>query len=310
MGKHPYIVPVAGSDDFMVRRYVAEWTRFLEGSGYKTAYCAAGDLGSELSTMGLVDEKRHIVLDTPDIKADSSVLFPEIPGTVVTLVFGDKIPKKWEELLKPYKAHKFEDVPPYKQVERATSFLEQELERQGLQMAPDLQRAMISKAGTDRGVLAFEVWKVKILAAPKTQITVDLLSGSLASLVDADIDPLMDAMKSRSGQKMFRAIQAIRNTSSVDPTIKICRYALEIFIPILQACSCVAQGMSDDDAASACRVHVWVYKNKIRQVAASLGEKHCSNLIHILVDTERDVKRGSQRPLLLLESRLLQWGQA
>lgn len=307
MSKIPYVVPVAGSDDFLVRRYVKEWIAYLESQGYLTTHSLPGDLGSELSSAGLTTQKRHFVLESPDIKEDGEALFPEMKGIVVTLVFGDKIPKKWEDLLKPYKSNIFEDVPPYKQGERALAFLEHEIERMGLTMPIELQKALIIKAGTDRGVLAFEVWKVALLASPSTHITEEILAGSIAKLLDAEIEPFVEALKRKNNQKIFRSLTHISETAPSDPTIKICRYVMEMFIPIIQATSCLKAGFSDDDAAQACKTNPWVYKNKVKPVAQFLGEERCISLANLFAETERDVKRGAQRPLVLLESRLLQW---
>lgn len=307
MSKTPYVVPVAGSDDFMVRRYIKEWTTHLESQGYKTTQCLPGELGEELSAAGLSDAKRHFVVESPDVKEDGDTLFPPMDGIVVTLVFGDKLPKKWEELLKPHKVTTFDDVPPHKQGDRALAFLAQEVRRQGLELAPELQKALVSKVGTDRGVLSFEVWKAGLLASPSKVITLETLAGSIAPMLDAEIEPFVEALKRKNDQKIFRALAHISDTAPADPTIKLCRYVLEMFVPILQACSCLGLGMADEDAAQACKTNPWVYRNKVKPVAQHLGEDRCVALVNVFADTERDVKLGAQKPLMLLESRLLIW---
>jgi DNA polymerase III delta subunit len=189
----------------------------------------------------------------------------------------------------------------WKAPEVAISFLTQEMIRLGRSMPRDLAAAVVERVGTNLGMLAFEALKYSMVTQDKV-ITPAHVKGLVASIAEAEILPLMDALQVRNRHAFLQTAGRLEASSKADPTMRVCRFLAPTAIRWLQAAH--LGSMPPRDAASAIGISPWLYENKVLPAARLWGTGDTKRLIGALAASERAVFSGALAPWTLFTARL------
>ena len=88
-----------------------------------------------------------------------------------------------------------------------------------------LAEALVGAAGTDLGVLSFEVQKMSALARSRGEpaITLDMVKSQIRASSDIDMGPLRDALRVRNAGRVAKELTRIRRRASEDPLMLMLR---------------------------------------------------------------------------------------
>lgn len=305
---------ISGDELFLVRRFRDGYIGAMLEQGWSVEYADAGTPGEVSAAMGgglfVEDMKTLVVVMNPhqgDLALYDTHIKAKNPDTVLALYYEGKPHgnTKWGKFVKAHpKIHRAYDRPKdWDLPEYARAFLLEEAQDQGLQFEhPGLPAAIVERAGTDLGVLHFEIRKMAALAESGT-ITVEVVKGALAELTTASVLPVIDALSVRNRRKLAKALGRIEATHRSDATMAVCRIVGARAVQWLQAAN-----LAELPAAAAAEelgLNPWHYKNNILPVARKWGQNRLIKLIKTLARCERSVLSGEVSPWSFLCARLL-----
>lgn len=213
------------------------------------------------------------------------------------------------KLAKKYaKRHRsFETPPLYKQEGEAVKFCVEEAKVRGKELEPRLAKALVVAAGTDLGVLYYEIFKVCTLADVEQldSITLSVLRDGMAEMSEASAFQLLEGLEQKNIKRVCSALDRIKKTHSGDPTMKLCGFLWKFTTQWLAAADLIRQGVSDQESADLMGVSIWYYRNKIFPAAKTWGLGNLKKLVRGLAGAERSVKSGAVNPWNLFSSNLL-----
>jgi DNA polymerase III delta subunit len=312
------VVIVSGNDPFLRQRFMREILRTKASQGWEIEYADAavsGELERALVSGMFVVADTMVVVVNPS-KANLEVLKrhaeDEEATKVLLLVYEGKVrkntkfgkwaasdPRRFKEFLVPDKEYKLEDY--------AVSFMKAEAKRLKYKISDPLAQAIIRRAGTDLGVLHYELVKAGMLAELEgsKEITAEHVKGTLAKLTEASIIPVSDALGARNAKRLIRALDHVKQTTKNDPVIHLCRFLWASVKWWIGAAWCLDKGMNHKEAATHLGLNPWRYTNFIAPAARRWGYSDLVALGHALAISERAVLQGRVSPWVGLETRLL-----
>lgn len=312
------VIVVAGNDPFLRQRFVREIIRTKSKQGWVVQYADAavsGELERALVSGMFVVAETMIVVSNPS-KANLEILKSHAEdkeaSKVLVLVNEGKVrkntkfgkwaasdPSRFKEFLVPDKEYKLEDY--------AIAFTRADAKRLKHKISETLARAIVRRAGTDLGVLHFELVKAGVVAELEgsKEILPEHVKGTLARLTEASIIPVSDALGARDAKRLIRALDHVKMTTKNDPVIHLCRFLWASVKWWIGAAWCIDKGMNHKEAATHLGLNPWRYSNFIAPPANRWGYSDLVALGHVLAISERAVLQGRISPWVGLEARLL-----
>mgnify|MGYP001248618850 CR=1 FL=1 len=317
----PSVLAVTGAQEFLRRRYLKGVQRSFLEQGYKLDYADGSDK-SELLTalygttdLFLDDDRKTVVFVSNPEKADINLIkgHSEKKDQDVVLVLDHPGEPRGNTRFGIFvkslgKAHANFPEPPFWEAERvAASFCMNEADSYGKTLTLDKASALVQRVGTDLGFLAFEIQKMCILADVdgSDEITVDHINDGMAPLLQASVNPLMEALAMRDRKGIMRSLERIRLTAKDDPTIQITRLLWVSVSKWLAASDLVEKNVPPDDAASRMGIKPWLYVNKVLPQVRRWPRKDVAKLVRVLAGAERAVFNGGIKPWAVLTTGLI-----
>jgi DNA polymerase III delta subunit len=318
--REPGVLIVTGDEEFLCRRTVQDIVSTKGAEGWKIERAdgaVAGQLDAVLDGSGFVllssAPRVLVVVENPD-KIDPQTYKDHLadPGLTTLLLHYDGIPaatSRFGKFVAEQKAiHKECKAPKRWEAEAfASDFVVKEAKRQGLSLEPALAGAVVERAGSDLGVLSFEVLKFKMLAQATgvTDVTPDLVGQSLAQLTEAEVQPVVEAVSQRNVRRLCQVLDRLYRTSKSDSTVMVCRVLGSAVMQWISIVDLRTKGKSPDESAALLGVHPWVYKNKLLPQASGWNLRELTGLLQALACSERAVFSGAVHPWQGLVGRLV-----
>lgn len=319
--EEPPVLIVSGEEGFLRRRFLKELIETQQKAGWSIEHVDgkyASGLESTLSGGVLMGEQNLIVISNPE-KLEVELVESHYEAGDCTYVLllhcdGDFDSRtkfgKWVKKLDKHH-RKFNLPKPWDAPEVAADFCVAEVRRFGKTMAKRVAQGLVAVAGPDLGMLHYELMKASMLADAlgAEEITTDHIKGSLAPLLEADVQPVLTALGDRNLNKTLRALERVKATSRTDPTMMVCRIFGASVLKWLGAANLDARGVDPKEAAASLGVNsVWFYQNKILPPAVAWKQAGLVRLIHALAVSERALLGGHVDPWTGLVARIaLAW---
>ena len=266
-----------------------------------------GDLEEAVASQGMLGDQVVVVLpelkerDLPVLKGlraskEVSVVInqEEKPKAKKAVAFLESLKGNWQDLnisLKSWEAEK-----------ESFAFVDSEIRRLGFQVGnPKISEALVARCGQDLGVLSYEVEKATLLASAEGSkvVTPDIVSRSHAGLVEASVEPLIEALGTKQSRMVAHHLSRIRSTSKADPTMKVCAWLAKPVAKWLRAAEL------GPDGADEMGTNEWYYKNKVYPYGSRWGVQGSVGLLGVIATTERALKDGHINAWVELEAGLL-----
>jgi len=313
----PPVAAVYGSEGFLRRRMVRLAIKEAIAAKRQIEYVDGKDpdaFEDAMSSTTLFAEPQLLVITNIDdidpfaIEAHSK----EGDNTVALLLVHEGDPKKKSEELiefvpKPYR-FSYAKPPPYKAGDVSAKFLISEAKKRGLEVGPDLADALVSKVGTDLGMLSFELLKVEALLAARGDgpvVTAAHIKDTMVMTGEVDISSVVDAVGRASVPRLLKAMDDVKRNSSRDPTLLTVAWLSKKAMTWLHASTLLQQGAGEDEGASRTGTPPYVYKSFIIPVARRWQTSRLTTLVKRISAAESAVKSGRVAPWTQLECGLV-----
>lgn len=313
----PPVLLVSGSHEFLVRREIQKAVAAANASGRKIAHLDAseGEVEDFMSGSLFFPEPTTAIVYHPE-KMDTDFLSSHTqdkksPISLVLVYPKDfTLKSDFGELIAPVpKKHRiaFKQPAPYKLEEQATAFVSSEVDRWGKKIAPNLVSALVKKAGTDLGVLSYEVLKAVMYANALGQgeLLPDIVKGTLSMVGGANLPLLMGALGAGSEKATVRSLIQIRESSSQDPTLQVTAWVGNNATQWLHIADLLSREAGEQEVATRVGVHPYILKKDLLAPAKRWGTSRLIRLIRSVADVERAVRSGRISPWTQLEVSLV-----
>jgi len=314
------VVAITGSQDLLRRRALRTTVMTQEKGGWRIDQVDGSNTGALRNATsaggGFFESNRVLVIVSNPEKANLDVLeqhLTEGDPECVLLLYYTKDPKETSKfgkfLTKLGKAHRHYPAPAkaWQAEELAVKFCVEEAQRNGKTLETNHAGVIVERAGTDLGVLSFEILKMSMLAEAEgsTVLTAQIIGGGLAPLIEASLKPLTDALAAKNKIKLCKILGRIRKTTKGDPTIQVCRWLGKSALDWLMAINLRDKGVSAEEAAEQLSLNVYFYKNQILPKVRTWTLFEATQLVKALADSERAVLNGHVNPWVCMTARLL-----
>ena len=310
------VLAITGSETFLrmraVRSVIAaqtskQWDLFevdaAEPGGISAAFSHASLTG--VKTLALVqnpDKDIQAIEQHIQSKDDFVILLLHYEGDVKE---GSKFSKLLGLLGSAH--HKF-PIPPksWDQETTAVAFCISEFKTHGFKLSKDIAQYLVENAGTNIGVLSFEILKIATLAQADglSEITKQIVQSCLADVTGDGIQMVVTALAERNARLLVKALRKVALTHN-DPMILLCRIVESKAYAWLPIAKAREEGLTLKQAAEASGANVWQYMNKLAPQAAQWGTKDILQLLQAMATSERCLLRGAINPWAGMTARLL-----
>jgi DNA polymerase III delta subunit len=197
----------------------------------------------------------------------------------------------------------------YKANEFAADFVKEEAKAMGYSIGMPLAESLVTKVGTDYGVLHFELVKVAAYVRSRGEIKPEILPKHLKATMsltgEAAVQPLVDAVSVASVKNTLRALDNLWANSKSDPTLLVCAWLGNQAVKWLHTSALMTNGADKAEAASRVGVHPYVFDRFVLPVARRWTGPHLKILIKNLSTVERAVRSGHVSPWVELQAGLV-----
>jgi DNA polymerase III delta subunit len=318
----PPVTVIAGTQDFYRRRELQAAADAADRNGRRVERLMGSDrdgLSRLLSATGVFfSEKVLVIVHKPDGCDPEMVLSHGLQkdNDVAVLLHyeGDleKVRKKSTvaqvvgKIDKRFTAN-FLAPKPWEAQEFAEKFVRKEARGLKLTIEPTLVSNLVTIVGSDLGVLSYELRKALALCkgAGTMEVTGPMLRSSVAAIMEAGAQPVVEYLGQRQVARLARALTAMRRTHASDPTMKGIAFVGRNVLQWVQAASLISAGISPEEISREMEVNPWIFRNKISPIAKKWGEKNLADLLSDLADIERGIKSGHINPWVEFESALI-----
>jgi len=260
---------------------------------------------AEAFSVGLFDSNPVLVVveEPTKLKGLKSYLENTQGCEVLVLYPKSSLPK----LLEGFISHclnepKYED----KKLEWCANFVQEYALRHNKEISHEICMALVSRVGTNLGLLRYEVLKFVMLAGEEKTITAKMVAGVLADLIGPNSKELVDAILFRNPRSFLKLCSRIEKSSSTDQTMAVCNGLL--FYNLRQLFDIAVRlqsGMSVAEISSDLNKNPWLVENKLKPQIERLGLKRIVKLIHALYESEDSVLKGSRNPWQNFKTRVI-----
>lgn len=316
------LVLIQGTEEFLVLRKIRDLVRDHESQGYEIRTYDASldeDASALMSSTGFSlfggREKIVGVVQNPhklDMEWILDLLQNPNPDLAVILHVSGTLAKNTRLYKQVYPALKSKglalqlDQPPqYKLEEYAVNFLQSEMTSRHHKFLDErLARSIVSRAGTDLGVLSFEAWKLSLLETEEI-VSVDSVRGSVSTLARVEIGDLIESLTYNDVSKVMKVLLRMKQTWSSDPTMAICGMLTPTMFRWAKALSLEGSGIPPSEAAEILSVNPWFWEHVVLPDARKLGISKIRNLLELISEIQFSVRNGTLSPWILLETGLI-----
>jgi DNA polymerase III delta subunit len=315
--KPPPVMVISGSEGFLRRREVLKGVHAARKTGrtVERAFGEDHEAIGELIEGGMFGGPVLAIISKPaKIDADLVEAQSAGDGTVCLVLHHEGKIKKGSAFDKaivsvPQKHRIVFDRPPqrYKVKDYAIKFVVREAKRFKLGISTDLAEALVSKVGTDLGVLHFELLKVEAyIASTKAgdTITPKSLMATMTRSGEADLAPLVEAVGRADARMVLREMDALKLNfvgDNTGRTLAACAWLGSAATKWLHAAALHEGGASVDESAQRLEMHAYVYKAFNLPIAKRWGKTRLLTLVKRLSRVEMGVRKGHVDPWVELE---------
>ncbi len=319
----PPVVLVAGSEWFFKRREVQKAIAAARANGRAVQNVDGSEEGalSDAIDSAMFGGPTLAIVSSP-AKADLELLAKHSQrddNTVAFLLYSEDTIKKNSALAKfaaelPKQHHIVFDQPDkaYKLEEYAIKFVVHEAHRFSISMDTDLAEALVSKCGTDLGLLHFELLKVSTYMAGMKEgpkVTAAHIKATLAVVGEAGMSPLSEAVGKASVRAVVREMDRLcrehpaPNASA--RTLAVCGWLGGQTTKWLHAAALHADGASESEASARLSMPPYVYKTFLLPITKRWGLTGLKRLLRLISDSENAAKTSHINPWIELEAGLV-----
>lgn len=315
----PPVVIITGQDSFLVRREIAKAIAGAHRKERRVEYVDGGDkahLSKVLASGSVLFKGTTLVIVRNADKVDVALVLAhqKRKSNKISLVLhkdGDltkkgALGKIAAELPKKLHLH-FKEASPWKKDEQAVKFLRDEAKREKLTLSEKMAEAIVAAAGSDLGILYFELEKIALLMRFEgtSEVQAAHVRQTLSSLSQIGAIPVVDALGARHESRLVRTMATMRRTHSGDPTMQACALIGRNVVNWLHVASLLPQGATEDEISVRVGMHPYICKTKLIPVARSWGEENLAGLLSVIARVERAVRSGHVSPWIELETMLI-----
>jgi DNA polymerase III delta subunit len=316
------VVILSGSEEFLRQRELREAISVADELGRSVEYLKGGDHDDLLRTISstglLFDESVLLVVEEDLDELDEEIILRhhEFGTDLVCVVLhhpGTIKPKttlaKIAAELPPRLVAKFEKPKPWEEVAHAASFSVTEAQRKGVQLAPQLAEALVQHVGTDLGMLAFEILKLRELlnAEGVSEVTAPHLRSTVAAFSEIGPKPVVDALEARDVKALGQALANMRRTHAGDvggAVLRTVAFVGHSATTWLHVAALARNGSSVEEIAEKLGQHHFLVRKTSLPAARRWGEGALTRLLKSLVRVSNAVKGGHLNPWVELECAL------
>jgi len=321
----PPVVVVSGNEVYLRRRQVRKAIIAANADGWRVEHLTGEDpahLRRVLASGSIFFKGRTLAIVCDPQKLDPQLIISHAnrKNSKVTLILHcEGLLRKTGNLRKivegiPKKYHiAFQSPAQYKRDEFCMGHVVKDArEVYGLRLQEKTAKALINAAGTNLGILAFELQKAAMLAKVDgdVEVTSSHIGKTLSRLTETGAIPVVDALAARDEARLVRALASVRRTHTGDPTLKVVALISRNVVQWIQAVCLVNQKAGEQEIAQRIGLHPWICKTKVVPPARNWGLKNLKSLLTALARVERAVKSGQVAPWVQLETSLISAIQA
>ena len=316
----PPLTVLSGAQEFLRLRELKKAVGAADKKGRDVHYLEGAEreaLNGILSSSGFLFKQTLglVVLENPD-KADLEVLggHQERGDNTTSLVLhyqgklkATSVFGKWVKKL-PSEVVAEVGVPkPWEADEHAAQFLVREAKSRKLKLDHRLAMGIVQNAGTEYGILSFELDKIARLISARgdgSEITSEHVKSVIARFSELGAMPISQALGKKSLKGVSRALTNMRRTHAghaAGATLKVCALLSHSASTWLHAASLLAQGASVEEISERMKIHAYVVRKNILPVAKLWSESSLVELLNSISAIERGVKSGHAHPWAQLE---------
>lgn len=315
------LTAISGSQGLLRRRALQEAIRIQKAAGWRVEQVDGAnkiELWGAMAQGGIMFEDNQVlvVVSNPE-KADLQLLQDHMDDgeeSIVLLLHYEDDPKgntkfgKWLKSLSPGVHRSFPAPPdskPWEAEALAIGFCVDEAKRLGKVLSEGLAKAIVTRCGSDLGVLSFELMKMCILADLDgvADLTAAQIKPVMAPLLEASLMPIIESLSVKSAVGLSRALERVRATHKGDPTMSVCGMVGKTALRWLGAVE--LRGRSPEEAADMLRENPWFFKNKLLSQVQSWKREEVVRLLKVIGESQRGVLSGHLSPWTGLTARLL-----
>jgi DNA polymerase III delta subunit len=317
----PPVVILSGNEEFLRVRELREAVSVADVNGRSVEYVTGADseeISRIISSNGVFfQEDVLIVVEDPETIDPKVVLHHHEhgDGSVCILLYAEGAIKAKSNLAKvaaelpPKLVARFEKPKPWEEVEAARSFCVAEAARKNMIMPHPIAGALVQNAGTDLGVLSFEIMKLELLLQPRGggEISVNDLRSVIAAFTELGPKPVIEALETRDTRAAGVALANMRRTHAGDltgATMQLCAFTGHAATSWLHVASLLKTGSSPEEISSRVGQHVFVLRKTSIPAAKRWGEGRLISLLKSVARVQRAVKGGHIHPWVELEAAL------
>lgn len=326
----PPVVLISGDEHFLCRREIKKAIAGANRTGRRVEVIEATDrqqIARVIASGSVLFKQRTLALvrDADKVDADLVLSHHKRKSSKVCLVLYQEgeTQKKKGSLVKitaelPNKLHlHFKSPPPWKQGSYAADFVVKEANRLGIRVSEKMAQVMVAAAGTDLGILSFELQKLHALLASleaekpekeraeKPEVQAPHMRQTLSTLMQVGAIPVIDALGAGSEKRLVRALASMRRTHTGDPTMKACALLARNVTQWLHAAALLGQNADVQEISLRLQLHPYLCKTKVLPIAKKWGEQNLAGLLTALAEIERGVRSGHVNSWVELECALL-----
>jgi len=313
------VISVSGTNQFECRRYVRDKSKEKRKEGWRVLQVDGAVPGAvrNAASGGVFHKGKLLLVVTNPQKIEVSFLSSYRSENNVLMLHQDgrydKRTKFYKDFVKGLPEHRqiTFDLPdkPWELETFSVNFCVKEARVRKSRLDKGLAEKLVKLAGTDIGLLSFEILKASTLAELEgsKEITADHLKRTLSVVQEASVMPLCDGLAVRNPVQVGRALRRIKSTRKRDPTIAVCRFVWSAAVAKwVSIGSLLHQGIPEGEIPSLLDLNPHYFSRRLLPVARRWGWKDLTDLVWVLAVSERGVFEGHVSPWRALESRLLQ----
>lgn len=188
---------------------------------------------------------------------------------------------------------------PYEAETKAVEFVKMLMKANQRILPENFAHVIVAHAGTDFGVLAFEVWKLMLLVPAGQSVASADIRAAVASFQSPDGDKLISAIVVGDVGDVVRIMDRMESHS--DPTMAVTLSTLQPVILRWYVCLYTPR----DQIATALGMNPWLVENKILPLATKVGRKKLRALVDAVAAAHEAVSSGSLSPWAILKIGIL-----
>jgi len=319
----PPVVVLSGSHDYLREREIREAVTVADVNGRSVEYVVGSDrdeIARILSSTGVFfKEEALVVVDDPeDVDADMVLRHHERADNSTVLLLHQKgAIKATSNLGRVVKGlpdrfvAKFEKPKPWEEVDHAAQFCVNEAKKFGKRLDEPLARAIVKNAGSDLGVLSFEVRKLSFLldARGESHVEAAHVKSTIASFSELGPKPVVDAIEKKDLAAASRALANMRRTHAGNPsgaTLLACAWIGRSATTWLYVASLHEEGYNLGELSARTGMHEFLLKKTHLPVVRRWGKGRLISLVKSISRVERSVRSGHLHPWVELECAVFQ----